>query len=150
MPYLSANMLSISQLTHTRKNAKFWIDQFFIKNLNHKLIISNGLVDPIDHLYKFSDQPGLESRLTTLITQANEHSKIWHEQLGHLNFHKLKMMVTQNMVTILPKMLPLDGVCKGFVLGKHHKEPFNFGNAWHASNLLELVHSDICVSFKPN
>ena len=53
-------------------------------------------------------------------------------------------MVTQNMVYGLPKVLPFDGVFKGCVLGKHHQAPFDSRNAWHASNPLELVHSDLC------
>ena len=48
------------------------------------------------------------------------------------------------MVIGIPNILPPDGVCKGFVLGKNNQAPFDFGNAWHASNILELVHSDIC------
>ena len=59
------------------------------------------------------------------------------------------MMVTQNMVVGLPKVLPPDEVCKGCVLGKHHQAPFDFGNAWHASNLLELLHNDLCYINKP-
>ena len=60
------------------------------------------------------------------------------------------MMVTQNMVVGLPKVLPPNGVCKGCVLGKHHQAPFDSRNAWHASNLLELVHSDLCCINKPS
>ena len=60
------------------------------------------------------------------------------------------MMVTQNMVAIIPKVLPPDGVCKGYVLGNHHQEPFDFGNAWRASNYLELVHNDLRCINKPS
>ena len=59
-------------------------------------------------------------------------------------------MVTQNMVVGLPKVLPLDGVWKGYVLGKHHQEHYDFGNAWCASNPLELVHNDPCCINKPS
>ena len=58
-------------------------------------------------------------------------------------------MVTWNMVVGLPKVLLPDGVCKSCVLGKHHQAPFDFGNAWCASNLLELIHSDLCCINKP-
>jgi hypothetical protein len=85
-----------------------------------------------------------------MISQADERSRIWHEQLEHLNFRNLKMMVTQNMVVGLPKVLPPDGVCKGCVLGKHHQAPFDYGNAWPASNLFELVHSELCCINKPS
>lgn len=113
-------------------------------------IIADGPLDPKDRLYKLCDLPQLESGLMVLISQADKRSRIWHERLRHLNFHSLmKMMVTQNMVVNLPKVLPPDGVCKGCVLGKHHQAPFDSGNAWHALSLLELVHSDLCCINKP-
>ena len=59
-------------------------------------------------------------------------------------------MVTQNMVVGLPKVLPPDGVCKGCVLRKNHRAPFEYGNAWLASNPLSLVHSDLCCINKPS
>ena len=37
-----------------------------------------------------------------------------------------------------------------YVLGKHHQEPFDFGNAWHVLNPLELFHSDLCYISKPS
>ena len=59
-------------------------------------------------------------------------------------------MVTHNTVAGLTKVLPPDGVCKVYVLGKHHQASFDFGNAWHMSNPLELVHSDLCCINKPS
>ena len=53
-------------------------------------------------------------------------------------------MVTQNMVSCLPKVLSPDRVCRGCVLGKHHKAPFNSGKASCVQKPLDLVHSDIC------
>jgi hypothetical protein len=37
-----------------------------------------------------------------------------------------------------------EGVCKGYLLGKHHKEPFKSSKVWQAQNLLELVHNVVC------
>ena len=82
-----------------------------------------------------------------LIPQSDEHSIILHERLEHLSFHSLMFMVTENMVVGLSKVLPPDGVYKGFILGKHHKAHFDSGNAWRALNHLELVHSAIyCIN----
>ena len=58
-------------------------------------------------------------------------------------------MVTENMVSSLPKVIPLDGVCKGCVLEKHHQASFDSGNVQCASNPLELVHGDLCCVNKP-
>ena len=79
VPCLSMNLLSVSQLTQTGKIVEFQTNRLFMKNLKDKFIVVDGLLDPIDHLYKFCDQPQLESGPTALIAQADEHSKIWHE-----------------------------------------------------------------------
>ena len=97
-----------------------------------------------------SNQSQLKFGLMTFISQADEHSKIWHEWLRHLNFCSIKLMVTQNMVDGLPKVLTLNRVFKGFDLSKHHQAPFNYGNAWQVSNPLELVHGDLCCINKPS
>ena len=52
------------------------------------------------------------------------------------------------MVVDLPKILPLDGVCRGCILGKHQQAPFDFGTNWHAQKQLELVHNDLCCMNK--
>ena len=67
MPSLSADLLCISQLTRADKIVEFWPNQFFIKNLNDRSIIADGLLDPKDRWYKFCDLPQPESKLTTLI-----------------------------------------------------------------------------------
>lgn len=59
-------------------------------------------------------------------------------------------MLTQNMVSCLPKVLPPYGVGNGCVLRKHHKAPFNSRNAWNALNLPDLVHSDLCCINNPS
>ena len=51
------------------------------------------------------------------------------------------------MVVGVPKVLPPDGFWKDCVLGKHHQAPLDFENAWCASNLLQLIHSDLgCIN----
>jgi hypothetical protein len=48
------------------------------------------------------------------------------------------------MVTGLPLVSCKDGVCAGCVLDKHHQYSFDKRASWHASGLLQLVHSDLC------
>ena len=76
MPSLSANMLSVSQLTQTRNIVELWPNLFFIKNLKDRLIIADGIHDPKDQLYKFRDLSQLASKPIALIAQSNEASKI--------------------------------------------------------------------------
>ena len=48
------------------------------------------------------------------------------------------------MALVLPSISSTKGVCEGCVLGKHHKEMFGKGKAWHAKECLQLIHNDIC------
>ena len=54
------------------------------------------------------------------------------------------MKTLSKMVFGLPSIFSTKGVCEGCVLGKHHREMFNKGKAWHAKEPLQLIHSDIC------
>ena len=59
-------------------------------------------------------------------------------------------MVNHNMVVGLPKVLSPYVFCKYCVLRKHHQEPFEFRSAWHVSNPLDMVLSDLCCINKPS
>ena len=41
------------------------------------------------------------------------------------------MKLLSKMVHGLPNILYTKGVCEGYVLGKHHREMFEKGKAWH-------------------
>ena len=50
----------------------------------------------------------------------------------------------------LPKILPLDGVCRGCILGNYHQALLNSRTTWHVQKQLELVCSDLCYMNKPS
>ena len=60
------------------------------------------------------------------------------------------MMVTHNMVADLPKIIPLDRVCRVSMLGNHHHVAFDSRKVGHAENCLELVPNDLCCMKKPS
>jgi hypothetical protein len=68
---------------------------------------------------------------------------LWHERLGHLNMASLKeldaMVDGMNL-----KEVPLHHICETCVKGKHQKTSFPKDGATRASQLLEIVHTDVC------
>jgi hypothetical protein len=62
-------------------------------------------------------------------------------------------MVKFNMVNGLPRVIPLNGVCEGCVLKKHHRATFKYtfktGKAWREMTQWEHLHSDLCPMHKP-
>jgi hypothetical protein len=48
------------------------------------------------------------------------------------------------MVVVLTLNSCRDGVCSSYVLDKHHRDNFDKRASWHASDPLQLIHSDLC------
>ena len=54
------------------------------------------------------------------------------------------------MVVDLPKVVSSYGVCKGCLLGKHHRAPLDSRNTWRVSNPMVLVQSGLCYINNPS
>jgi len=81
---------------------------------------------------------------TTHITNSLEESAmLWHERLGHLNMASLKeldaMLDGMNL-----KEVSLHHICEGYVKGKHQITSFPKDRATRVSQLLEIVHTNVC------
>ena len=85
VPIMSENLLLVAQLMKTNKTAEFWSDCFIVMNVRcgGETIVSR-ILDHKDGIYKLCDSrtPGLIAP----VTQVDDISQIWHEQLGNLNF----------------------------------------------------------------
>nr|GEV40406.1 retrovirus-related Pol polyprotein from transposon TNT 1-94 [Tanacetum cinerariifolium] len=79
-----------------------------------------------------------------LITKGKALSQLWHRRLGHLSYIMLKQLWSKGMVQGLPSIENVFDVCKDFLVGKHHREPFPSKSTWRTNKLLELVHADLC------
>ena len=93
VPNLGANLLSIVELTKTKKTIEFLSYHFIVKDPRLATeIVASRILDP-KGLYKLCDSPLIFSRTTgptALVAQTNDKSQIWHEQLGQLNFQSIK------------------------------------------------------------
>ncbi len=72
-----------------------------------------------------------------------EGAMLWHERLGHLNmasFKELGAMVDGMNL----KEVPLHHICEACVKGKHQRTSFPKDGATKASQLLEIVHTNVC------
>ncbi len=78
---------------------------------------------------------------------SNEGVTLWHQRLGHLNMASLtkleKMLDGMNL-----KEVPLHHVCEACIEGKQQKTYFPKDKMTRASELLELVHSNVCRPMK--
>lgn len=76
-------------------------------------------------------------------TYRNDTANLWHTRLGHVSYHKLKMMVEKSMVRGLPEVeVKTDIICAGCQFGKAHQLPYQ-QSKHRANESLELVHLDV-------
>jgi hypothetical protein len=81
--------------------------------------------------------------MTHIANSLEEGAMLWHERLGHFNMASLKEL--DAMVDgINLKEVPLHRICEGYVKGKHQRTSFPEDGATRASQLLEIVHIDVC------
>jgi hypothetical protein len=146
VPSIFCNILSIYQITHSGegKTVDSSPHQVVIKDLKDpQHVLATRIVDDITRLYRF-DNFRSSSFPLVFFSHSDDLSKIWHARFGNLNYLSLQQLCNQYMVTDLPLVSCKDGVCAGFVLGKHHRDNFYKRASWHTSGPLQLVHSDLC------
>jgi hypothetical protein len=74
-------------------------------------------------------------------TRKNETVDLWHARLGHVSYHKLKVMMNKSLVKGLPQLeCREDTVCAGCQYGKAHQLLYQ-ESKFRAKEPLELVHS---------
>jgi hypothetical protein len=82
-----------------------------------------------------------------IANSLEESAMLWHERLAHLNMASLKgldaMVDGMNL-----KEVPLHHICEGCVKCKHQRTSFPKDGATRASQLLEIVHTDVCRPMK--
>ena len=99
-------------MTHTRSPKKLVFtpnDVEITKNSNGR-VIAEVFVDHSKKVYKFSQFIPF-SNPSSLLTHANESSKIWHERFGHINYKYLYDLCDKYMAIGFPKNNFSKGVC---------------------------------------
>ena len=72
----------------------------------------------------------------------------WHRVLGHINFGYLNTLVKEKLLTGIPNELESEFMkCKTCIENKMHNLPF-YNNRSRAIDILEIIHTDVCGSFK--
>ncbi|KAL0551495.1 hypothetical protein IC582_010583 [Cucumis melo] len=148
VPSISRNLISLSKLDTSGYYFKFENECFSLFKQN--IFIGSGII--CDDLYKLKlDNVVAESLLTlhhnvgTKRGQTNELSAyLWHKRLGHISKERIKRLIKNE---ILPDLDFTDlGICVDCIKGKQTKHTVN-KEATRSSQLLEIIHTDICGPF---
>ncbi len=84
---------------------------------------------------------------THIANYLDEGAMLWHERFGHLNMASLKKLDAMVDDMNSKKML-LHHVCNGCIKCKHQRTSFPKDGATKASQLLEIIHTNVCGPMK--
>jgi transposase InsO family protein len=84
-----------------------------------------------------------------LTTIAENQSQLWHRRYGHLGWSGLKLLQQKDMVKGLPTFQARTQICEHCLVGKQQRNSFTHNSTWRASQILQLVHADICGPITP-
>lgn len=144
VPGLTKNLVLVRKIDQSGCYICFGGGKCVVESSNDALL-ATGHLDS-DDLYHLDMQAAQAHAATsTLHFTRPSNTYLWHLRLGHANFRKLVHMYKKRMVDGLTlDELQNFGVCTSCVLGKHKRTPFPNASPTRATELLGLVHSDLC------
>ncbi|KAG6465891.1 hypothetical protein O3G_MSEX015473 [Manduca sexta] len=153
VPNLSANLLSVSCLVNKGYKVIFYKDKCKIFDKQDMLAIAtleNGIYK-LDTIGQPLCEGGNNNFVYSVERQdipsegkvAVESQEIWHRRLGHLNSKSMSLL-RQGMVTGINYNLNIFNPCAECIKGKLSKLPFPKKSYSRATQVLGLVHTDVC------
>uniref|UniRef100_A0A2N9H439 Uncharacterized protein n=1 Tax=Fagus sylvatica TaxID=28930 RepID=A0A2N9H439_FAGSY len=134
VPGMKKNLLSVAQLTLSGHYVLFGPQD--VKVYRDLKISETPIMEGqrLESVYVMSAESAYVDK-----TRKNETVDLWHARLGHVNYHKLKVMMNKSLVKGLPQLeCREDTVCARY--GKVHQLPYQ-ESKFRAKEPLELVHS---------
>lgn len=136
VPTLATNLLSVSELIRNGNSVVFEPDRCLIRNRLGVIVAEAELVN---NVYKLILQ-----KETCLLSSSKADGQTWHRRLGHLNstdMNKMKQGLVNGM-NYSDKFVTSKSSCQVCCEGKQLRLPFSTGT--RATEILQIVHSDIC------
>uniref|UniRef100_A0A2N9H8C5 GAG-pre-integrase domain-containing protein n=1 Tax=Fagus sylvatica TaxID=28930 RepID=A0A2N9H8C5_FAGSY len=134
VPGMKKNLLSVAQLTLSGHYVLFGPQD--VKVYRDLKISETPIMEGqrLESVYVMSAESAYVDK-----TRKNETVDLWHARLGHVSYHKLKVMMNKSLVKGLPQLeCREDTVCARY--GKVHQLPYQ-ESKFRAKEPLELVHS---------
>ena len=149
VPSMSRNLISFSKLD--QEGYKLQVGDSICKLLKDSVVVGNGIM--IDGLYKLHLHNSFSQSLLTLHVNVgtkrsamNEiSSMLWHRRLGHISKERMMRLAKEEVLLILD--FTDFNRCVDCIKGKQvrtHKKSAN-----RSSEILEIIHTDICGPLPP-
>uniref|UniRef100_A0A2N9J3P0 Uncharacterized protein n=1 Tax=Fagus sylvatica TaxID=28930 RepID=A0A2N9J3P0_FAGSY len=136
VPGVKKNLLSVAQLADSGNWVLFGPKD--VKVYKEIVVIGTPTMEGqrMESVYVMSAESAYVDK-----TRKNETVDLWHARLGHVSYHKLKVMMNKSLVKDLPQLeCQEDTVCAGYQYGKAYQLPYQ-KSKFSAKEPLELVHS---------
>ncbi|KAJ9535047.1 hypothetical protein OSB04_un001882 [Centaurea solstitialis] len=142
IPLLRSNVISLGQTTLLGCDIRLHGDFLTMKDIYGRLLIKVPRSE--NRLYKIQLKVG---KPHCLQGEIDDESWLWHTRLGHINFGAVNMM--HKLANGVPVLKHKDQVCEVCVIGKQHKHTFPKKTDYKSTNILEVLHGDICGPIDP-
>ncbi|KAK9232999.1 hypothetical protein WN943_023248 [Citrus x changshan-huyou] len=147
IPSFSRNLVSVSRLLPFGFCFNFLGIIFHL--LKDSVIVGDGILD--DSMFKLHLNPTFDFNLMTMHgnigvkrSALNEQSSmLWHRRLGHISIERIKRLVNDRALEALD--FTDFGTCVECIKGKQTNKTKK--GARRSSDILEIVHTDICGPF---
>ena len=138
VPDLRTNLMSVSKITDQGHEVTFKKNVACVKNKKQEMLAIAARKG------NYFVQGNSEK---AYIAERYENSKLmtWHERLGHLNERNLKQMFeTEAVIGMKLSKTEQLGTCEICIKGKQVKHHFPKRTSKRSSELVEIVHTDVC------
>ncbi len=138
VPELGYQLLSVSTLSRRGVSTTFVNGRCWLKKGQHT--VASGTLQGT--LYNLDVAKGGQTKSHALVSATMD---VWHKRFAHVDPPSIINMVNQNITTGVDIKNSASGgfTCDGCVLGKGHRSPIPKKSSSRASQILELVHSDL-------
>ncbi|KAJ9565627.1 hypothetical protein OSB04_001593 [Centaurea solstitialis] len=128
------------------------VNQGFYYKYDYKMlsVFKNNILyfkaTPVNDLYTVNLQDNNKEiyHISKRSKDIEDQTYLWHCRLGHINKKRVELLLKGGFLGTF-NFKPFDN-CESCLSGKMTKEPFNKDNE-RASDLLEIVHTDVCGPF---
>jgi len=140
VPDLGKNLLSVSAVTKRGNTVSFEKGKCSIFNSSWIEIGSGKLQGKLFNL----DAKVQHTHEAKIADQQTED--IWHKRYGHLNHNSLRSLQNNELVKgmCFKKDEGSKAPCNACLMGKQNRNSFPKEEAIRATELLEIIHSDVC------
>ena len=141
VPDLKTNLISTSKATDA--GCRVEMTSNFAKISKNGLVLVEG--EKIDGLYVVKV---MSDKSCPVQESTGDMIELWHKRFGHLNVASLRNLKMKNMVVGIPNLGSGNIKCETCIRGKQTRDPFAVKTTKSSSQILELIHSDMCGPMK--